>query len=174
MSQSEPPIDEVEVEQVSGAGETSIEFPADRVTDACIVSRLGDRLYRLEGVLLSELAAFRDVIEAEPVSESKIRFVRVAKASGWRSYSFVLPRDYLDSAKGRSVLQRVEAAGGYWERLFSGVLVICMPPQSAVDPVPWVLGSRPPGLRHNSPKQRTGAAGIVSVVRKLLGGGSGR
>jgi hypothetical protein len=141
MSQGQAPVDDVDVEHVAGDGETAIEFPAERVTDACVVSKVGEGLYRLEGVLLlTELAGYRDVIEAEPVAPSRIRFVRVAKASGWRSCSFVLPRGHLESRAGQALLERVTAAGGHWERLFSGVLVICMPPDSTIDPTPWVLG----------------------------------
>lgn len=141
MSQEQPPTSEVELTiRVGDGSETAIEFPAEAVTASCPVTKLGERLFRLEGVpLFTESAGYQDVIEADEVAEGRIRFLRVAERSGWRTYDFIVPAHWIDSEWGRALLHELDARGGHWERVFGGLLFVCVPPGSDLDPTPWVL-----------------------------------
>lgn len=121
-------------------GETSIEFPAEGVTASATVTRVGEKLYRLETVpVMVESANFRDVIEAEVV-ESGLRFRRVAEKSNWRVFDFLLARDAIESERINGVLRRVEQIGGHWERVFGGCLFICLGPEVEWNPTADVVG----------------------------------
>jgi hypothetical protein len=139
MSQEHPPSSSVDVELKVGDDEAAIEFPAEGLTTSCPVTRLGNGLYRLDGVAIgSESAAFKDVIEADEVGSGKLRFRRVAQPGGWRVYDHVLPRGWLDSDRGKGYLAELDAKGVHWERVFGGVLFICVPPGLAFDPTPSI------------------------------------
>jgi hypothetical protein len=135
MSQEQPPTSDVPVEVKVGDDEAAIEFPAEGLTTSCPVMRVGSGLYRLDGVPIgAESASYNDVIEAEDLGGGKLRFRRVAQASGWRVYDYVLPRGWLDSESGKQYLSDLEAKGAHWERVFGGMLFICVPPELAFDP----------------------------------------
>jgi hypothetical protein len=122
-----------------GNEEPLIEFPADGLTVGVPVIPVGDRLYRLDGVpVLAESAAFGDVIEAEPTEGGRLRFIRVVEPGGWRTHQFVLPAHKIDSEWGQSLLRALEARGAHWERVFGGLLFVCIPPGLDLDPAPWV------------------------------------
>ncbi|HYE18593.1 MAG TPA: DUF4265 domain-containing protein [Tepidisphaeraceae bacterium] len=135
MSQEQPPISDVAVEVQVGDGEAAIEFPAEGLTTSCPVTPVGSGLYRLDGVPIgAESASYNDVIEAEALGRGKLRFRRVAQASGWRVYDYVLPRGWLDSGSGKQYLADLDARGARWERVFGGMLFVCVPPELAFDP----------------------------------------
>ena len=122
-----------------GADEPLVEFPAEGVTLSVPLTPVGHRLYRLEGVpVFAESAAFGDVIEAEPLADGRLRFVRVAQPGGWGTFAYILSPHKIDGAWGRSLLKELEAQGGHWERLFGGLLFVCIPPGLDLDPAPWV------------------------------------
>lgn len=122
-----------------GSDESLVEFPAARVTVSVPLTRVGDCLYRLDGVpVFAKSAAFGDVIEAEPSEGGRLRFVRVAEPGGWRTYEYVLPAFKLDGEWAQSLLAELAARGGHWERVFGGLLFVCVPPDSDLDPTPWV------------------------------------
>jgi hypothetical protein len=135
MSQEPPPTPDVAVEVKLGGDEAAIEFPAEGLTTRCPVTRVGSRLYRLDGVPIgAESASYNDVIEAEDLGGGKLRFLRVAQASGWRVHDYVLPRAWLDGEIGKAYLAELDAKGVHWERVFSGMLFICVPPELRFDP----------------------------------------
>lgn len=136
MSQEQPPTP---VEFSAGADETAIEFSDEGLTTSCPVTRVGEGLYRLDGVPIgSESAAFGDVIEAEVVGGGRLRFRRVAQASGWRVYDFILPGAWLDGDRGKRFLAELDDMGAHWERVFGGMLFICVPSERASDPTPTI------------------------------------
>jgi hypothetical protein len=120
---------------------TSIEFPTEGLTASATVTRIGERLYRLDSVpMFTELAAFGDVIEAEPIADAIIRFRRVVTPSNWRVFDFVLPRETVEGETLKQVLARAERVGAHWERVFGGVLYICVPPEVDWDPTTGLAG----------------------------------
>jgi hypothetical protein len=109
--------------------ETSIEFPAEGVTTSAAVSAVGNNLYRLDSVpLFVASATFADIIEAEQLPEGRLRFTRVSEKSGWQVFNFVVPRELIDSNKLAMVLAHADRLGAHWERVFGGLLFICVPP----------------------------------------------
>jgi hypothetical protein len=134
MLQEDPPSSVVDVVFQLGDSETSIEFRDEGVTTNCPVAKVGDRLHRLEGVPIAESAAFKDVIEAEDLGDGKLRFVRVAQYSNWKTFDYLFPRGWLDGSRGVSLLRELDQKGLHWERMFGGMLFICVPPGSVVDP----------------------------------------
>jgi hypothetical protein len=131
--------DDVAMTVQFGADEPLVEFPAERVTVSVPLTPVGDRLYRLDGVpVFAESAAFGDVIEAEPGEGGRLRFVRVTTPGGWRTFDFLLPADKIDSEWGQSLLAELTARGGHWERVFGGLLFVCVPPGLDLDLSPWV------------------------------------
>jgi hypothetical protein len=131
--------DDVAVTVRFGDEGSLVEFPSEAVTVSVPLTLIGDRLYRLDGVpVFAESASFGDVIEADQGQCGKLRFVRVAERGGWRTYGFVLPAQKIDSEWGQSLLAELMARGGHWERLFGGLLFVCIPPGLDLDPSPWV------------------------------------
>ena len=123
----------------SGEENLLVEFPNEAVTVSVPYTRIGEGRFRLDGVPLGvESAGFKDVIEAEPAEEGRLRVRRVVESSGWRTYDFILPAYRIDSEWGQSLLRELEARGGHWERMFGGLLFICIPPGLDLDPTPWV------------------------------------
>ena len=139
MSAEANPDDDISIEVTTEDDETTIEFPEEKLTTPCKVTKVGSGLYRLDTVpMLSELANFGDVIEADEIGEKRLRFKRVAQAGGWKLHSFIFPRGKLDGDRGKSLVQRLEDKGVYWERVLGGLLVICVPPDLDFDPTPWI------------------------------------
>ncbi|MBL8822146.1 MAG: DUF4265 domain-containing protein [Planctomycetia bacterium] len=122
-----------------GREEPLIEFPAERLTVSVPVTAMNSRLYRLDGVpIFVESASFGDVIEAEPVGVDRLRFVRIAEPGGWRTFDYVLSPQKIDGEWGQYLLAELTERGGYWERVFGGLLFVCVPPGFELDPAPWV------------------------------------
>jgi hypothetical protein len=116
-----------------------IEFPTENVTVSVPYTRVGNDLYRLDGVpLWVESVGFGDIIEAEAVGDGRLRFRCVAERSGWRTYNYALPPGCIDSERGQTVLRELEDRGVSWEQVFGGLLFICIPPDLDLDPTPWV------------------------------------
>lgn len=81
-----------------------------------------------------EAASFGDVIEADSISEGSLRFIRISEKSGWRTYDFLLSAEMAESKHITAIQDRVLSLGGHWERVFGGVLFLCLPPNSGYDP----------------------------------------
>ncbi len=136
--------DDVTVTVRFGAEEPLIAFPAEGITVSVPLTPVGYRLYRLDGVpVFIESAAFGDVIEAESLADGRLRFVQLTEPGGWRTFDFVLPPYQIDSEWGQSLLRELEARGGHWERVFGGMLFVCIPPGLELDPTPWVELAEP-------------------------------
>ena len=113
----------------AGEEDSLVEFPAEGLTVSVPYTRVGEGLYRLDGVPVGvESAGYRDIIEAEVTEVGRLRFRRVAERSGWRTYDYILPPGRIDGEWGQLLLRELEARGGHWERVFGGLLFICLPP----------------------------------------------
>lgn len=122
-----------------GAEEPLVEFPAEGVTVSVPLTPVGDGMYRLDGVpVLAESAAFGDVIEAETREDGRLRFVRVAEPGGWRTFDYMVPAYRLDGEWAQSLLTKLTEQGGHWECVLGGLLFVCVPPDSDLDPAAWV------------------------------------
>ena len=105
-------VSDVEMTVQFGSEEPFVEFPAEGITANILLSPVGDRLYRLDGVpVFVESVAFGDVIEAEPGESGRLRFVRVVEAPGWRTYDFILPRHGIESEWAQSTRTQLRCAG---------------------------------------------------------------
>jgi hypothetical protein len=124
--------------QFTGEENVLVEFPAENLTVSVPYSQVGECLYRLDGVPVGvESAGYRDIIEADVVN-GVLRFQRVAERSGWKTYDYIVSPSRIESELGQSLLRELEARGGHWERVFGGLLFICVPPGLEFDPTPWV------------------------------------
>jgi hypothetical protein len=124
----------------TGTNETAIEFPKEGVTTSCPITKVGERRFRLDGIPpFAKSAGYQDIIEAEEIAENRLRFIRVAERSGWRTYTFVLTASGIKSDWGQTLLRELEAIGGHWEQVFGGLLFVCMPPDCDIDPTPSVI-----------------------------------
>lgn len=117
--------------------ETHIEYPDEGITETAEVTAMGDRLYRLDTVpVFVESVRFGDIIEAELLPSGVLRFCRVAHASTWQIYDFLLSEACFESPKFASLTDRVTELRGHWERVFGGMLFICLPSNVDWDPTP--------------------------------------
>jgi len=121
------------------ANEPFVEFPTEGVIVSVPLTPVGEHLYRLDGVpLFAKSAVFGDVIEARPGEGGRLQFVRVAEPGGWRTFDYMLPAHKLDGEWVQSLLAELLARGGHWERVFGGLLFVCVPPGVDLDPEVWV------------------------------------
>jgi hypothetical protein len=115
-----------------------VEFPEESISLQVPITCVGENLYRLDAVpFLVEGAGFRDVVEAERVHGGKLRVRRVVERSGWHTFDFILPPWKIDGELCQELLRRLEGLGGHWERLFGGLLFVCIPPGLDLDPTEW-------------------------------------
>jgi hypothetical protein len=117
-----------------------IEFPEEKVTMTLPMTCLGPNTYRIDAVpVLIEAVSFGDIIEAEKHPVRGLRFLKVITPSNWKTYDFLLPAHLWESEQIKSTLDEVINLGGHWERIFGGVLYICVPPGIAYDPTPKII-----------------------------------
>jgi hypothetical protein len=122
----------------SGDGGTILEFPEEDLSVSVPITQVDENLYRLEAVpFLVEGAGYRDVVEAEPAGERKLRARRVVERSGRRTSDFILPPWKIDGEWGQALLRRLGELGGHWERVLGGLLLVCIPPGLDLDPTEW-------------------------------------
>ena len=134
-----PMADLVDVTVQFGTDEQPVEFPAEGVAFSVPLMPVGDHLYRLDGVpVFAESASFGDVIEAVPVECGRLRFLRIAQPGGWRTFDYILPPCKIDGEWGQALIAELTARGGHCERVFGGLLFVCIPPGLDLDPSPWV------------------------------------
>ena len=112
--------------------ELQISFPDSDET--LLVTPIGPNLYRMEESTVLGEASYHDVIETELQSDGTTRFLRVFAPSGLVTMSVVVSLPRLESSAMSSLLERVMAVGGNWERKFGGVLILHLPPQER-DPI---------------------------------------
>ncbi|HEY6252019.1 MAG TPA: hypothetical protein VI685_18845 [Candidatus Angelobacter sp.] len=112
--------------QTSQPRTAKISFPPGD-EEELLVLPLGGNMYRLEESSMLAEARYHDIIEAEAISDGTLRFVRVAAPSNLKTVSCTLPDAEFESPALSALLDRVMAAGGNWERVFGGVLLLHLP-----------------------------------------------
>ena len=120
----------------------TIEFPGTGCSVADVaVTPLGDNKYRLEeAVPFSECTAIYDVIKAKQIDGDTIQFLRVTEQSNWKTHSYGLRKEHVDSSALDAVTAKLEAHGAIWEQWFDGLLFVYVPPDSGYNPDDDVAG----------------------------------
>ena len=121
--------------------ETIIEFPAVDLASSVPVTYVGPNLLRLDGVPLVEDsgASFGDVVRVSPISKNRFRFEKVVEPGGWSTYFYMFSRERFESPEGQLLFGFLDAIEVHWERVFGGILLICIPPELAsFKPHRWV------------------------------------
>ena len=115
--------------------EVYISFDSGASFEPSLVTSMGPGVYRLEeSPLCSEVASFGDVIEAEQDDVGRLRFRRVVSRAELRTYRWLLPKRIVESEEFRVFCDTVIQAGGMWERVLGGVVMVHLPPSSDYDP----------------------------------------
>lgn len=121
--------------EFAGGNQTSVEFPEEQITVTLTLAEVGPRKFRIRSVpFLVQAADFGDVIEVDAGAHGGLRFVRVAEKGGWRTYDFMLPKESIESDRIADIQERILSLGGHWERVFGGILLLCLPPTTNYDP----------------------------------------
>lgn len=103
-------------------------------SEGVLATPVGPNRWRIEeSAVCSVRARVGNVIEVEPLPSGELRLVRVVRRSPYRSYRWLLWRALLDSGDFAALCHEVEKAGGLWDRVFGGVLVIDVPKDSPLD-----------------------------------------
>jgi len=108
-------------------GEVQMTFQ-DGSSERLQVTPLTPNLYRLEVSSVVGEASYHDIVETEPQIDGTLRFIRVVTPSGLKTVSWILPKIQIESPALSALLDRVISVGGFWERIFGGVLLVHLPP----------------------------------------------
>ncbi|MGO8786921.1 MAG: hypothetical protein ACLQVL_05995 [Terriglobia bacterium] len=100
----------------------------DGSSERLLVTPLVPNLYRLEASSVLGEASYHDIVETDPQTDGTLRFVRVVTPSGLKTVSWILPKVQIESPALSPLLGRVITVGGFWERIFGGVLLVHLPP----------------------------------------------
>jgi hypothetical protein len=122
---------EIRVNSGEPAREVRMLFPEDddtETTETCFVTPMGPKLYRMEQSSVLREVRYHDVVEAELQTDGIYRFLRVVTPSGLTTVSWVLSQALIESRAMADWLEKVEAVGGNWERVFGGLLIVHLPP----------------------------------------------
>ena len=116
-----------------------ITLRADGVSEEVYAVPVSPRLYRLEETPImanreDDPVHAGDVIEVEPLPDGTHRLVRLVERSPMRHFSWTVPRRFVESEEYGRFGAAVEAAGGWWESAFGGLLWVHLPPESPFDP----------------------------------------
>ncbi|HEY4357242.1 MAG TPA: hypothetical protein VGN16_15945 [Acidobacteriaceae bacterium] len=106
---------------------------SDICSENLLLTKLSPGILRLEESSLSgefELY-YHDVIEARVEPGLPLRFLRVVSKSGLVTKTFFLSKQLAESAAVNTLLARIMAVGGNWERAFGGLFILHFPPDEA-------------------------------------------
>jgi hypothetical protein len=113
--------------------ELEIEFPDPEsvsIIETLPVTHLGDAVYLAEASSVWRELYWHDKFEMELLNERSGRFVRLIERSGMRVSSFLISQALAESRQLQQDLDRVVEVGGFWERVYGGVLLIHLPPDT--------------------------------------------
>jgi hypothetical protein len=99
-------------------------------------SPLGSDDYRITATALSSPGRIRPgaVVHTRINADGAREIVELLSRSPYRSASTLLSREGADSIELVDLKARVVAAGGEWEQLLGGVLIVHVPRDSGIDP----------------------------------------
>jgi len=115
---------------------TTIRLRFDEASHESVdVVPVGTHQFRLNDtpLLATEPVFAGDVIEAVVQADGTSRFVRVLEYAPLRHYSWVVPRNWVESAARDAYVARVEAVGGTWEQSLGGLLHVHIPVEASFD-----------------------------------------
>lgn len=132
------------IEYPNGGIDTLLVSVAERDDENVTFLALAPNVYRIEetppfgfgGLVEPELdfeLGLRDTIETELKADGTHRFVRVVKRAELRHFDFLLPLQFAESRQCAEYVTAVEAAGGIWERIMGGLLLVHIPLDSKFD-----------------------------------------
>lgn len=123
--------------------ECSIVFADGYTEGEFIVEDLGNGQFRLEtpplfpGMDEEEPESFpnyKDVIKAERIDEKTLRFIEIARESGYVTFSYMIGHELTWGKEFQQFADKIVKMGGYLETVFVGWLRIFMPPGIPYDP----------------------------------------
>ena len=108
--------------------EVRITFDEFASTEMLLVTPVGQNLYRAEESSCLGEVCYHDIIETEPQGDGSVRFSRVVTPSELKTVSWMISQACAESPRLSTLLDRVMAVGGNWERIFGGCLIVHLPP----------------------------------------------
>jgi hypothetical protein len=117
-----------------------IEFPdAEGDTEALIVTDLGDGMFRLEeSPVFSGFAGWSDVMLCSRGDDGRLICQEVVQPSGLHRVCWVTNHEYLQSRNWAELKPRIMAAGGVWQQVFGGILILHYPKEKIAEFEPFL------------------------------------
>jgi hypothetical protein len=97
------------------------------------VTPLGAGTYRLEETEWAAELSHHDIIQAEDLGSSRLRYIQVAQRSELLVRTQIFSKDFLDSAELLSELNWLTRRGGYWQRDMGGCLFLSIPKEAETE-----------------------------------------
>jgi hypothetical protein len=112
---------------------TTVEFPDSQgYAESLILEDLGDGLYVLEeSPLMSEYAAWKDVVRCIPGPDGHLVCTDLIRPAGLHRERFLSSFEFLQSQNWTELQDRIMSAGGNWEQIWQGFIVLSYPPEMA-------------------------------------------
>ncbi len=108
--------------------EVRLVFQDDDDCETLLVTAIGPNLYRMEESSVLGDVHYSDVVEVEPQPDGSVRFLRVVTPSELKTRWCLVSQILVESSSLSVFLDKVVAAGGNWERIFGGILLLHLPP----------------------------------------------
>jgi len=130
---------ELRIEYPNGEIDTLLVSIPQREGENAAFPAIAANVYRIEETPAFGFAdpdldlGLRDTIETGLKADGTHCFVRVVKRAELRHYSWILPQQFVDSRQCSEYVAAVEAAGGIWERIMGGFLLVHVPLDSKFD-----------------------------------------
>jgi hypothetical protein len=123
----------------------TVVFEFDEAEEGLLVTPLGGDRYRLDEtpIMLGPDPGipgegpqlwWGDTIEAEGLAAGSLRYRTTVARSPWRHWSWLLPREAIDSSGLSAFTELITKNGGLWERILQGILIVHLPEDSNLDP----------------------------------------
>jgi len=96
-------------------------------SEELLLTPIDGDLYRLEESSFVGEMRYADVIRASPRDRGGLLFLAIETRSNLVTQSWILSRTILESPGCTSLLNKIVAMGGAWERAFGGVLLVHTP-----------------------------------------------
>ena len=104
---------------------------ADGSTEDLLLTALGPNIYRAEESCVLGEFSYKDLIEARPLSDGSLQFLKIVTPSGLKTNCWILSKGVIESEGFQAILDSVMNLGGNWEQVFGGVLLVHLPPEEA-------------------------------------------
>jgi hypothetical protein len=113
---------------------------------------VGSGLYRLDNSpFWAYGVSWNDVVEARPDSDGMLRMERVVEKAGHRTIRVLLPRDEIDEAQARALLNRLKEFGASYEGLNPAYIAVDIPPAVELSTITHFLTEQEIEWEHADP-----------------------